>query len=135
MQIRPLVTTTSILSGPMGSSELGYSGKIVSDETPEYEPLRAVFCRLLFFLFRNKRRCNDDIFTLAKYADDLALVARLKHGSSDAQYHCHIKTLVALLAKSFLKLNVMKTKEVCFGGGKAVPHPLKIKEHNGGDVV
>ena len=56
-------------------------------------------------------------------------MARLKHGSSDAQYHCHIKTLVALFAKSFLKPNVMKTKEVCFGSGKVVPHPVKIKDH------
>ena len=58
----------------------------------------------------------------------MALVARLKHGSSDAQYHRHINTLVALFNKSFLKLSVMKTKEMYFGGGKAVPCSIKIAD-------
>ena len=61
---------------------------------------------------------NDDAFTLVKYADVKALVARLKYGSSDAQYHCHINTLVALFDKSFLKLSVLELKEMYFGSEK-----------------
>ena len=45
-----------------------------------------------------------------KYADDMAPVARQKQGSSDAQYSCHINTLVALFDTSLLKVSVISTK-------------------------
>ena len=55
--------------------------------------------RLMFVLFASlifpthKRNiAYGDAFTLVKYADDIALVARLKRDSSDAQYHCHSNT-------------------------------------------
>ena len=58
-----------------------------------------------------------------KYAGDMALVARLNHDSSDAQYQRHIDRLAALFYRSFLKLKCHENKGNLCWKWKICPTP------------
>ena len=57
--------------------------------------------------------------TRIKFADDMALVARLKDEHSLSQYFEFINFLTSWFGSSFLALNVQKTKEICFEESRA----------------
>ena len=54
---------------------------------------------------------NTTTLTLIKFADDMALVARLKDKQSLSSYFNFIGHLISWFDESYLKLNVKKTKE------------------------
>ena len=68
----------------------------------------------LFSIYTNEVTCSDAILTLIKFADDMALVARLKDDDSLARYFVQVQELNSWFEDSFLKLNVTKTKEIIF---------------------
>lgn len=53
---------------------------------------------------------SDDLLTLLKFADDMALVARLKDEASLSRYFPEIDRMCSWFNDSFLTLNVNKTK-------------------------
>lgn len=59
--------------------------------------------------------CNNLILTLIKYADDMALIGRLKDEATLAAYFQQIQLLNEWFNSSFLQLNVGKTKEMIMG--------------------
>ena len=88
-------------------------------------PQGCVLSPLLFSLYTNELKYDDTEFSLIKYADDMALVARLRDVSSPS-YPQHIDHIAAWFADSFLDLNVTKTKELCLGGGTEAEGPESI---------
>ena len=73
------------------------------------------FITYTFSLYINDIQINDAILSLIKYADDLALIARLRDEFSLSVYHTYIDQLCQNLKDRFLELNVTKTKELVFG--------------------
>ena len=70
---------------------------------------------ILFSIYTNDISCNNSFLTLIKYADDMALVGRLKDELSLFEYRLQIDALASQFTSSFLKLNTTKTKELMFG--------------------
>ena len=70
----------------------------------------------------------NSFLTLIKYADDMALVGRLKDELSLFEYRLQIDALASQFTSTFLKLNTTKTKELVFGGGRIskTPEPILI---------
>jgi hypothetical protein len=66
----------------------------------------------LFSIYTNEIFYSDAVLTLIKFADDMALVARLRDEDSLARYFSEIQVLNDWFNESFLKLNVVKTKEL-----------------------
>ena len=64
--------------------------------------------------FANEIMISDNLLTLIKFADDMALVARLKDEASLSRYFPEIEFLCSWFKDSFLTLNVNKTKELVF---------------------
>ena len=56
--------------------------------------------------------------TLVKFADDMALVARLQDENCLAEYFFQLHVLNSWLKESFLDLNILKTKELVFDSRK-----------------
>ena len=83
-------------------------------------PQGCILSPILFSLYINDIQIHDAILSLIKYADDLALVARLKDETSLANYHLYINTLCQNLKDRFLELNVSKTKELILGNTLAL---------------
>ena len=81
---------------------------------------------LLFSVYINEINCNNAVFKLIKYADDIALTAYLKEKLSLSQYYQYVEMLVSWFNHSFLKLSAQKTQDMCFGRGrvKGASHPL-----------
>ena len=77
-------------------------------------PQGCVLSPVLFSIYTNDIMCNNEILTLIKFADDMALTARLRDESSLSQYFDFICKLIKWFNDSYLKLNVKKTKEICF---------------------
>jgi hypothetical protein len=72
---------------------------------------------------------ENAILRLIKYADDMALVGRLKDEASLAQYNTQVQVLCDWFRESFLELNVGKTKELIVDLRKGVvdaPQKLMI---------
>ena len=69
---------------------------------------------------------NNSFLTLIKNADGMALVGRLKDDHSLSEYHLQIDALTFQFKSSFLKLNITKTKELMFGGGRTTQPPKPI---------
>lgn len=82
-------------------------------------PQGCVLSPVLFSIYTNELTCNTSILTLVKFADDMALVARLTDEHSLSQYFMYIESLSSWFDSSFLELNVKKTKELCFEEGRA----------------
>jgi len=94
-------------------------------------PQGCVLSPVLFSIYTNELTCNTSVLTLIKFADDMALVARLKDEHSLSQYFLFIETLSSWFDSSFLELNVQKTKELCLEEGRArdasLVRPVTIK--------
>ena len=94
-------------------------------------PQGCVLSPVLFSVYTNEMMCNNDVLMLVKFADDMALTARLKDEHSLSQYFDFINCLVTWFDESFLKLNIKKTKEICFEGKRArdpaLLRPIQIK--------
>ena len=81
-------------------------------------PQGCVLSPVLFSVYTDELRCNNAILTLIKFADDMALVARLKDEHSLSKYFLFVDSLQSWFDSSFLELNVGKTKEICITGGR-----------------
>ena len=97
-------------------------------------PQGCVLSPLLFSIYTNEMRCNTNILALVKFADDMALIARLKDEHSLSHYFDFISKLALWFDESFLKLNIKKTKEICFGTDRAsdpaLLRPVQIDSEN-----
>lgn len=82
-------------------------------------PQGCVLSPVLFSIYTNEMTCNTSVLTLIKFADDMALVARLKDEHSLSQYFLFIDSLSSWCDSSFLELNIKKTKELCLEEGRA----------------
>ena len=95
-------------------------------------PQGCVLSPLLFSIYTNEATNNNSILTLIKFADDMALVARLVDEHSLSQYFLYIDSLIHWFDASFLVLNAQKTKELCFGEkraqNKSLLRPVKIND-------
>ena len=81
-------------------------------------PQGCILSPVLFSLYINDIQMNDALISLIKYADDLALIARLKNELSLTLYHTCIQKLCISLKERFLELNVTKTKELVLGNSQ-----------------
>ena len=75
-------------------------------------PQGCVLSPILFYIYTNEIMSNTTTLTLIKFADDMALVARLKDEQSVSSYFNFIGHLISWFDESSLKLNVKKTKEL-----------------------
>ena len=86
---------------------------------------------VLFSIYTNEVMSNTTTLTLIKFADDMALVARLKDEQSLSSYFNFIEHLISWFDESFLKLNVKKTKELLIEEHRArdtsLLQPVRIK--------
>ena len=82
-------------------------------------PQGCVLSPVLFYIYTNRIMSKNANLTLVKFADDMALIARLRDECSLAQYCLYNDTLLYWVDDSFLELNVQKTKELCIEGGRA----------------
>ena len=73
-------------------------------------PQGCVLSPILFSIYTNEIISNTTTLTLIKFADDMALVARLKDEQSLSSYFNFIEHLISWFDKSYLKLNVKKNK-------------------------
>ena len=75
-------------------------------------PQGCVLSPILFSIYTNEVMSNTTTLTLIKFADDMALVARLKDEQSLSSYFNFIGHLISWLDESYLKLNVKKKKKI-----------------------
>ena len=84
-----------------------------------------------FHIYTNKMTCDNEVLTLIKFADDMALVARLTDENTLSQYFDFINKIDFLFYESFMKLNISKTKKLCQESHRAIdPNllcPVEIK--------
>lgn len=75
-------------------------------------PQGCVLSPILFSVYINELKCNDDNLTLIKYADDMALVSCQKEMNCTSYFE-YIDSIICWFESSFLHLNIEKTKELC----------------------
>ena len=75
-------------------------------------PQGAVLSPVLFSVYTNEVVSTNALLTLVKFADDMALVARLQDENSLAEYFLQLDLLKSWFKESFLDLNISKTKEL-----------------------
>ena len=74
-------------------------------------PQGCVLSPILFFVYTNEVVSTNASLTLVKFAEDMALVARLQDENSLTEYFLHLGVLNSWFKKSFLDLNISKTKQ------------------------
>lgn len=77
-------------------------------------PQGCVLSPILFSIYTNEIKCDINGMPLLKYADDTALVASMTDEQSLVTYRQYIDTRVLWFQESSLKLNISKTKELCY---------------------
>ena len=77
-------------------------------------PQGCVLSPILFSIYTNEIMCNTDTLKLIKFADDMALAAKITNELLILQYFDYIQKLLEWFRKSHLFLNVTKTKEIIF---------------------
>ena len=77
-------------------------------------PQGCVLSPILFSIYTNEIMSNTTTLTLIKFADDMALAARLKDKQSLSSYFNFIGHLISWFDESYLKLNVKKTNKSSF---------------------
>ena len=82
-------------------------------------PQGCVLSPILFSIYTNDVMLSNDLLTLIKFADDMALVARLKYEASLSSYFSEIDHLCCWFKENFLTLNITKTKELVLGNRKS----------------
>ena len=87
-------------------------------------PQGCVLSPILFSIYTNEMTCDNEVLTLIKFADDMALVARLKDENTLSQYFDFINMIDFWFYESFLKLNITKTKELCIDSQRAITQNL-----------
>ena len=100
-------------------------------------PQGCVLSPILFSIYTNEITCSINGFKLFKYADDLALVAKMTDESTLSKYTQYINEMALWFKESSLQLNINKTKELCCHGRRALvtPHPLSSPLILEGQVV
>ncbi|PIK58102.1 putative RNA-directed DNA polymerase from mobile element jockey-like [Apostichopus japonicus] len=103
---------------------------VVSDimECSTGAPQGTVLAPFLFTLYTSGIRSTDLSCPLIKFADDTALVGRIKN-DDDRIYREQIANFVAECDRNYLHLNVSKTKELIIDfrrANKIVPEPVVI---------
>ena len=100
-------------------------------------PQGCVLSPILFSIYTNEITCSINGFKLFKYADDLALVAKMTDESTLSKYTQYINEMALWFKESSLQLNISKTKELCCHGRRALvtPHPLSSPLILEGQVV
>ena len=81
-------------------------------------PQGSVLSPILFSVYTNEVVSTNALLTLVKFADDMALVARLQDENSLAEYFLQLDLLKSWFKESFLDLNISKTKELVFDSRK-----------------
>ena len=81
-------------------------------------PQGCVLSPILFSVYTNEVVSTNALLTLVKFADDMALVARLQDENSLAEYFLQLDLLNSWFKESFLDLNISKTKELVFDSRK-----------------
>ena len=81
----------------------------------------------LFSIYTDFMKCNTDFTSLFKFADDMALVGRLKNEDSIACYFNQASLLARWCEESYLHLNITKTKELVIGNDSTL-EPLLIND-------
>ena len=71
-------------------------------------PQGCVLSPILFSIYTNENMPNTTTLTLINFADDVALVARLKDEQSLSSYFNFIGHLISWFDESYLKLNLKK---------------------------
>ena len=82
------------------------------------DPQGCVLSPVFFSVYTNEVVSPCTWLTHVKFADDMALVACLQDENSLAEYFLQIFLLNSWFNKSFLNLNVTKTKELVFDSRK-----------------
>ena len=77
-------------------------------------PQGCVLSPILFSIYTNGIMSNTTTLTLIKFADGMALVARLKDEQSLSSYFNFIGHLISWFDESYLKLNVKKNKRTFY---------------------
>ena len=81
-------------------------------------PQGCVLSPILFSVYTNEVVSTNALLTLVKFADDMALVARLQDENSLAENFLQLDVLNSWFKESFLDLNISKTKELVFDSRK-----------------
>ena len=81
-------------------------------------PQGALLSPVLFSVYINEVVSTNALLTLVKFADDMALVARLQDENSLAENFLQLDVLNSWFKESFLDLNISKTKELVFDSRK-----------------
>ena len=97
-------------------------------------PQGCVLSSTRFSIYTNETTCDDEVLKLMKFADDMALVEKITDENSLSKYYDFIRNIISWFQKSFLTLNVTKTKELCIEGQRAKDHfllrPVQIGSEN-----
>ena len=81
-------------------------------------PQGCILSPILFSVYTSEMKCNTEHLTLVKYADDMALVARLTNAQSLNAYINYVAELTSWFEDSHLLLNITKTKEMCLDSNR-----------------
>ena len=89
------------------------------------------FTHVVFYIYYNNHMYLETAVTcLFKFADDMALVGLLLNEDSLTTYFSHVSLLNEWCEKSFLEINVVKTKELVLDARKTKNVFVPVKVNN-----